>query len=240
MTTFDRQLQLLGGFRMVGDGCTLVVPETAAKLLALLAINNRPLPRLRVAGMFWPELSEGRAAANLRTTVWRLPDPSRTFLTTTATTIALADSVIVDLQMARDVVRALLDTDEPREPTRLQVELLSRPLLPEWNDDWLVFERERLRQLHIHALERLGRALLDSGDALSAVDVGLTVVSTEPLRESAHVLLVCAYLACGNRGEARRCYERYRNLVRHELGLEPAFDLPDTSRRIPTRVGTER
>jgi len=99
MTTANHQLQLLGGFRMVNEGCTLAVPVTAAKLLAMLALHERPIPRSRVAGEFWPELSERRAASNLRTTVWRLPNVSRKFLTTTGTTIATADAVEVDLQI---------------------------------------------------------------------------------------------------------------------------------------------
>jgi DNA-binding SARP family transcriptional activator len=227
MTMANPQLQLLGGFRMVHDGCTLVVPVTGAKLLARLALHEHPLPRSRIAGEFWPELSERRAAANLRTTVWRLPKVSRAFLMTTGTTIALADSVEVDLRVARGVVRDLLDRGEPQEPSRVQVELLSRPLLPEWDEDWLLFERERVRQLHIHALERLGQSFLEAGDPLSAVDVGITVLVAEPLRETAHVLVMNAYLASGNRADARRCYDRYRDLLRRELNLEPALDWPD-------------
>jgi DNA-binding SARP family transcriptional activator len=227
MTMASPQLQLLGGFRMVNEGCILAVPVTAAKLVARLALHEHPLPRSRIAGEFWPEVPQRRAAANLRTTVWRLPKVSKAFLTTAGTTIALADSVEVDLRVARGVVRNLLDRREPQEPGRVQVELLSRPLLPEWDEDWLVFERERVRQLHIHALERLGQSFLEAGDPLSAVDVGITVLVTEPLRETAHVLVMNAYLASGNRADARRCYDRYRDLLRRELDLEPALDWAD-------------
>jgi len=226
MTRASHQLQVLGGFRLVSDGCTLAVPVTAAKLLAMLAIHERPLPRSRVAGEFWPQLPQRRAAANLRTTMWRLANLPGTFLTTTGATLALADAVEVDLQVARGLVRGLLDAHEPQEPCRDTVELLSRPLLPEWDEDWLMFERERVRQLHIHALERLGQAFLDTGDPLSAVDVGIAVVGIEPLRESAHVLLMSAYLASGNRADARRCYDRYRDLLRRELNLDPLMDWP--------------
>jgi DNA-binding SARP family transcriptional activator len=221
------QLYLLGGFGLVDEGRTLTIPVTAAKLLAILALHGRPLPRSRIAGEFWPELPKRRAAANLRNTMWRLPEKSRAFLTTTGTTIGIADSVEVDLQVARSVVRNLLDCAEPQGPRRALVELLSRPLLPEWDDDWLVFERERIRQLHIHALERLGRSFLEAGDPLSAVDVGTTVLAAEPLRETAHVLVVTAYLASGNRADARRCYDRYRDLLRRELDVEPALDWAD-------------
>ena len=57
--------------------------------------------------------------------------------------------------------------------------------------------------------------------------MGITVLVAEPLRETAHVLVMNAYLASGNRADARRCYDRYRDLLRRELNLEPALDWPD-------------
>jgi len=235
MTAPDSHLELLGGFRLVSGGNTLAVPETAAKLLALLAINERPLSRSRIAGEFWPELSEPRAFANLRATVWRLPTASRRFLYTTGTTMSVADYLQVDLHLARTVVRDLVEGARLGEPYSAHVELLSRPLLPEWDDDWLAFEQERTRQLHIHALESLGRHFLNTGDAFSAVDVGIAVVGAEPLRESGHVLLMSAHLANGNRADARHCFIRYRDLMRHELNLEPVINWAELVAATPSR-----
>jgi DNA-binding SARP family transcriptional activator len=224
MTSAAAHLQLLGGFRMISAGVTLPVPVTAAKLIALLAISDRPMVRSRVAGEFWPEFPEDRALANLRSTIWRLPVPARRFLDVTGTTVGLAGWVAVDLREARSAVRAWLDGDRAATPDPRLVELLSRPLLPEWDDDWLAFERERTRQFHIHALESLGHSLLDRGDPLSAVDVALTLVCAERLRESAHVLLMRAQLASGNRADAWQSFERYRALMGQEFDLDPAVE----------------
>jgi DNA-binding SARP family transcriptional activator len=227
MTAARPHLQLLGGFRLRQDGHAVAIPETVAKLLALLALQERPLTRSRVAGSLWPEQAEARAFANLRALVWRLPPESRSVVRAAGTTLAIEDNVDVDVQQARDVVRDLLDATVAPAPSQTNVDLLSRPLLPEWDADWLTFERERTRQLHIHALETWGHALLASGDALSAVDVSLSVVGEEPLRESAHLLLVDAYLACGNRADAHRTFERYRDVLHRELHLEPVVRWTD-------------
>ena len=242
MGTSDARLQLLGGFRLLSDSTPVAVPETAAKLLALLAIQEWPLTRSRIAGEFWPEKSEGRASANLRSTVWRVTSSTRHFLTHNGSTMAIAEFVEVDVHEARDVVRDLLHGEGPRGASSVEVDMLSRPLLPEWDDDWLTYERERTRQLHIHALESLGHTLLASGDALGAVDLSIRVVGMEPLRESAHVLLMSAYLACGNRADARRSHDRYRELMRDELGLDPAVDwdelMASSTVRPPARTAT--
>ena len=224
MATTDTRLQLLGGFRLLSDGTPVVVPTAAAKLFALLAIHERPLSRSRIAGEFWPDFSEGRAYGNLRTMMWRLPASTRELLSTTGSAMALAEFVEVDVRQARVLVRDMLHGGGPRDASSAEVDLLSRPLLPEWEDDWLTYERERTRQLHIHALESLGHSLRASGDALGAVDVSICVLGMEPLRESVHALLVSAHLAAGNRADARRSHRRYCDLMRDELGLEPALD----------------
>jgi hypothetical protein len=56
-------------------------------------------------------------------------------------------------------------------------------LLPGWYDDWVMFERERLRQLQLHALETMAHRLAKEHRYADAVDVALAAVRLEPLRE---------------------------------------------------------
>jgi len=235
MATPQLQLHVLGGFRILSDGGTVTVPVTAAKLMAFLAVNDRPMSRSQVAGTVWPALAERQASANLRSIVWRLPAAAHPIVVSTGKTLSLADSLDVDLHRAGGLVRRILDHTEPLSlldsvdeiASVNPVALLCCPLLPEWDDDWLVFERERIRQRHIHALERLAESLLAAGDPRSAVDVSIAVIGAEPLRESSHLLAIQAHLAAGNRLDARRCYQRYCDLLWHELGVEPSVRWTD-------------
>lgn len=95
-------------------------------------------------------------------------------------------------------------------------------LLPGWYDEWVIFERERIRQRMLHALEVLSRTLLRAGRYGEAIDAAMDAVAVEPLRESAHRVLAEAHLAEGNFVEARRAYVRYRDIARRELGVEPS------------------
>jgi DNA-binding SARP family transcriptional activator len=94
-------------------------------------------------------------------------------------------------------------------------------LLPGWYDDWVIFERERIRQRLLHALEALSQRLVAAGRWADAVEAAISAVSADPLRESANRVLIEAHLAEGNLVEAHRAYERYRDTVRRELGVEP-------------------
>jgi DNA-binding SARP family transcriptional activator len=98
---------------------------------------------------------------------------------------------------------------------------LAADLLPGWYDDWVISAREQVRQLRLRLLEQLCEQLTDAGRFMEAIEVGLTAVADEPLRESAQRAVVRAHLAEGNWSEALRQYEIYRALLDDVLGLEP-------------------
>jgi DNA-binding SARP family transcriptional activator len=50
-------------------------------------------------------------------------------------------------------------------------------------------------------------------------------VDIEPLRESAHKAVIQIHLHEGNRIEAIRQFRLYRNLLQHELGIEPSDEI---------------
>ncbi len=104
-------------------------------------------------------------------------------------------------------------------------------------EDWVLRERERLRQLRLHALEELGLHLLLRERFGEAVDVALRALAAEPLRESANRLLIRIHLAEGNRIEARRHYDRYAELLLTELGELPGDAVTGLLPRASARPG---
>ena len=85
-------------------------------------------------------------------------------------------------------------------------QFLSEDLLPGWSDEWLVVERERYRQLRLHALDKLCLLHAEAGRFALAIIAGLASVSSDPTRESAHRALMRAHLLEGNPSEAVRQY----------------------------------
>ena len=57
----------------------------------------------------------------------------------------------------------------PRRRNRERSQL-DGDLLPDWYDDWLMIERERLRQLRVHALEQLAERAMREGRYGHAID----------------------------------------------------------------------
>jgi DNA-binding SARP family transcriptional activator len=227
------RLSLIGGFELVQNGHVVDVPHVGRRLLVFLALQERPAPRSMVAGTLWPDTTDTRAGASLRSTLWRLSQLDGRLVDTGTQRLALGPTVSVDLEQATLKCRWLMDRSSVVPEALLTTDSIDADLLPEWDEDWLRKAQMAFRQQRLRALEALSQRLMEAGRHWEAVDVGLEAVAAEPLRESAHRTLVLAHLSDGNWAEAMRQYQAYRGLLWAELGVEPtpAFEELLTPRR---------
>jgi DNA-binding SARP family transcriptional activator len=220
-------LNLLDGFELHCDGQVVHLPMSSQRLLCYLALHDRPLLRVHVAGMLWPDATEDHARGNLRSALWRLNRADLTLVHATSSHLRLASNVVLDVRETTMLARCVLDHSLDVRDLDPTAATLGGELLPDWYDDWVVLERERFRQLRLHALEALCERLTKAGRFGQAAEAGLAAVAGEPLRESAHRVLIKLYLAEGNRREAVRQYRLCADLVREELGMEPSMQFED-------------
>jgi DNA-binding SARP family transcriptional activator len=157
------ELVMLDGFELLVDGYAVPLTPNSQRLLAFLALNDRPLSRSFVAGCLWLEASDGRAGANLRSALWRLRQASAGVVQVTGDRLAVAESVRVDVREAVAHARRVVGDPEVPSAGDLDGAELLGELLPDWYDDWVLVERERLRQLRVHALEHICRRLTALG-----------------------------------------------------------------------------
>lgn len=216
---------LQGGFSVVCDDGPLPIPHSSRRLVAVLALHERPLARHTVAAILWDEAPSDRAAAALRTALWRLrSSPARALVSARGHDLALREEAIVDFQAtahrARDIIAGGAHMANPDDVALLRD---AGDLLPDWYDDWAIVERERFREMRVRALERLCRDLSAAGRYGDATQAGLAAVSADPLDESVHQALIAAHLAEGNQADALRQYELLRELLRRNLDEEPSF-----------------
>jgi DNA-binding SARP family transcriptional activator len=229
-------VRLLRGFSLLVDCEPVDISWSGQRLTALLALHGRPLTRSFVAGALWPDTTDVRASANLRSSLWRVQRLCRHVIKASVQQLKLGSHVVVDVHEAETRAHQLLERgrscgDALTAAIRSD---LSHDLLPDWyDDDWVIVERERYHQLRLYALEAMCERLTSTGRYGEAVDAGLAAVRAGPLRESAHEVLIKAHLATGNRCEAISQYDRFRHLLVSELGLEPS---PALRRLLPLEL----
>ncbi len=216
----DAQLDLLGGFRLRCRGAPVTAPSSAQRLLALLALRERSVSRSYVAGTLWLDSSERHATGSLRSALWRVRQADPALVEVDGNRLGLGAGVAVDV---RGMMAASRQVGQRGGPVAgVDERLFAHDLLPDWYDDWVLLERERLRQVRLIALEQLADRLIDGGDYPGAVRAGMAAVHCELLRESSHRVLIRAHVAEGNYGEALRQYHLYARLLGDELGLRPS------------------
>ena len=214
---------LLGGPYVVVDGHRSDVPEGCQRLLAFLAMNGGRVLRRRAAGLLWPEVEEERAAGNLRSVLWRLRASGPDVVESDKSAVWLHPAAYTDVASVHDWAARLVGghpSPDDLHTAWWHPEVVD--LLPGWDDEWLVFARERLRQQVLHALECLSVLLVREQRYADGIEAALLAVEIEPLRESAQRRLIEAHLAEGNAAEAHRALRSYGGLLRRDLGIGPS------------------
>jgi len=230
-------LTLLHRWRLSRRGRPLQVAKPAQRLIALVALAGSHEPRY-LAGHLWPESSESQAQANLRSTLSRLLSGGTPIVHRDQGLLALHDGLAVDVHQFRRAADAVIGSPDTAPSDCAVAQLIQAgELLTGWYDDWVLTWRERLRQVRMHALEVAATQLAQAGRYSQALEAGLVCVDIEPLRESAHRVVMEVHLREGNTLEAVRQFRHYRELVRTELGVEPSPKMAQLLRACPSTAG---
>jgi DNA-binding SARP family transcriptional activator len=219
---------LLGSFRIETDEGPLItaLPRRCVSLLGYVLLH-RPerIYRERLAAALWPDVGDTEARGKLRRHLYLIgqavPQAKRDdwFISDT-TTIGWNPAVVAttDIELLREAVRA--------ERWETAVRHYRGELLTECDDEWLIDERERFRDLHVTSLERLALAERAAGSFTAAIAAARELLRLEPWREAVVRVLMEARYAIGDRAGALADYERFSARLRDDLDVEP---MPETT-----------
>src|SRR5512142_1707610 len=92
----DMELHLFGGFDLRAGGRSVELSPGAQRLIGFLALHGRPARRPYVSGRLWPDATESRAAACLRSALCRLRVAEVAPVVAGAGRLWLAPAMVVD------------------------------------------------------------------------------------------------------------------------------------------------
>lgn len=218
------ELFLLGRPQVFLDGQAVedFVSEKALALLCYLAARKRNIPRHSLAGLLWGGMPEERARANLRMALYNLQQLLPGYLAITRLEAGL------DRQRAcwLDIEAFTLQAARVAELYRGDfLEGLSLNDAPEF-DEWLLVERERLRQLALGLLNELASQQTAQGAYNEAAGTLRRSLALDAWQEDVYRQLMLALARSGDTTAALAQYATCRRVLAEELGLEP---MPETS-----------
>lgn len=242
MTTAQTTLHLtlLGGFRAaledsaVHPAHTQPITDFASTktqaLLAYLACTRQRHTRDALAAMLWGETDDEAAKTSLRQSLANLKKLAGSHL------LIERDAVEFDANAPFSLDVHDFERGARGDPTaqRGAMALYKGDLLkglgvknaPEF-EEWLVVERERLRQLAANTLRQLATADAQAGDVASAIAHLHALVALDPLDEPAHRQLILLLARSGQRAAALAQFETCKRTLDKELGVPPE---PETER----------
>jgi DNA-binding SARP family transcriptional activator/predicted ATPase len=231
-TSTTLRVRLLGDFRLrCGNEPAAVVSSPRLQSLLAYLVLHRDAPQLRqyLAFLFWPDSIEAQARNNLRQLVHELrhvlPAVGR-LLSTDARAIGWRPDVTFHLDVAEfenglAVAGGAEREGEQRAALERAVRLYRGDLLPTCYDEWIVPERERLRQRYRQALVRLIDCLETKRDYSAAIGYAQRLLHHDPIDEEAYRRLMVLLALTQDRTGALRIYQRCVATLRRELGVEP-------------------
>ena len=223
-------LRMLGSIGLIrSDGTDVDALLRQPKSVALLAYLAVPRPgtwhrRDLLLATFWPELSQPRARAALRSALHLLrrhlePDTIRT---------RGDDEVSLDPDRITSDVAALLDAVAGRARSEALANY-GGALLPGLYVDgtpeferWLETERAHLADLAVKTANSLVDERAQAGDFAAATDAARRAAELSPDDERVVRRLITLLGRIGDRAQALALFERFRTRLAAEFGAEPS------------------
>src|SRR5256714_13242402 len=94
-------------------------------------------------------------------------------------------------------------------------------LRPGCYDEWILPERERLRQRHVQALEQLLRLFEGQGDTVTAIRYTQRLLGLNPLSEDLYRRLMRLFALNNDRASALHVYHTCVTTLQREMGVDP-------------------
>ncbi len=227
-------------------------------LLFYLACQPEPVSRGQVLLLFWPDLDEHSARANLRDHLGKLranlPDPDMVKASLNSISVDL-EKVDVDLLEFTSLVRSIgripwqIPSEQPlpdqiyhsmvkainlwRLPNLLQG--FNLPGSNQWFD-WVNKTEQNLLGIRNNFIQRIVSHAEASGDYMAVVNWIRLALDGDPYNEDLHRKLIESLLLSGNRAEAIKHGNQVRQLFQKDLGEQPSIELQDYIQSIKKEI----
>ncbi len=243
------RVALLGPVRVVARGEDVTDRIRARPLSLLKALAGRHpsgLPRDVLAEILWPKsdppaayVSLKVATHNLRRSLGSEARDEHDWIRAHGGIYRLSEDVWVDsVEFERQIAAgkeadAVRDVRTAQRHYRAALSLYRGDYLEDdIYDDWALLTRERLRDLHLHALGRLAATAAAEHDYLPAIEYAHEIITNDPCREDIYQILLLAHGALGQFSRVDAWYAVARQTVERELGRELGQKTIDIYRRL--------
>jgi len=236
---FSLRIHLFGKFSVeYSDGLGVLGSPKVQELLSYLLIHrNRPRPREALAAVLWGDTSTDKSRKYLRQALWHLQTALRSHNPAEADQLLLVEdhwvqlntksAIWLDVAVLENAFIALKDKPgwrmdaKEKDVAQAAVEVYQGELLEGSYQDWCLFERERLQNMHLAMLFKL-MSYCEANNEYEAGELyGFRILNYDRASERTHRRLMRLQYLSGDRTAALRQYERCVVALDQDLGVKP-------------------
>ena len=225
--------------------------KTAALLAYLAYFKQRSSPRDVLIELFWPDSTLDAARSNLSVALSALRRqleepgvPTGAILIADHAQVHLnPDAYTSDVEETGQFANAAqVESDADKRLTKqiAAVDLYKGDLLPGFYEDWVVTERDRLRDGYLSTLKDVVITCAKTRQYERAIEYSHRMVRADPIREGTYLNLMRLYLAVGRPEDAVYQYEALETHLRKELQTVPSAQLREVAEKIRQAVPFHR
>jgi DNA-binding SARP family transcriptional activator len=227
------QVSVLGEQVITDDGTSVRIRSSRAVALVafLVAHAGSPQARQRIAGLFWPDSTDGQALTNLRRELHQLRqvfgnEPSLVVtsrdLCWRDTETCRVDMRVFDVERKAALAAAANDDGEGVLVHAARAIAQYRgDLLPGLYDDWLLDARSELERHCVDLCDLVSQVRARRGDLSGAADFVRRRIQLQPLEEVGYRVLMQLQTELGDRAGAVSTYHHCASVLERELGVAP-------------------
>ncbi|MDR2985681.1 MAG: AAA family ATPase, partial [Nocardiopsaceae bacterium] len=211
-------------------------------LIAFLAVHaGSPQTRQRIAGLFWPESSDGQALTNLRRELHNLRQimGDEQSLVVSPRDLCWRDSPtcrvdlrVFDSERTAALAAAARDTSEVLAHGDAALASYRGEFLPGSYEDWVLDIRSELERQCADLCDLIGQTRAGRGDLAGAAAAARRRIQLQPFEEVGYRTLMGLQADLGDRAGALSTYHHCASVLERELGVVPDHATQDLLARL--------
>ncbi len=224
-------IHTLGSTRVSYNGKVLVLSDWQTREtrdLFFFFVRATPMTKEEIAAVFWPDISPSRLKLRFKTNMYRLRHAvgqNTILFDNERYRFNSSIDYECDLETFETLIQKAETADTQQETIELlqsAVTLVEGPYLADIDADWVLPERTRIDTLYQSALLRLSELYLLVNQTNRALETSQAALQSDPLLEEAYRIRMRAYFARRNKTAVVREYQRCKEALNEELGIEPS------------------
>ena len=205
-----------------------VKPKQLLSLLIATMLTDARLNREKIGSLLWPELSTEKMINNFHVCLHQLKSIiGKDYIKHTKGLYKLENVWIDVYEFKRLLDEAEISFQEGKihlAELRLKeaMEFYQGDLLEDIYDPWVEEVRNIYAVMYRNCLLMLGRIYFKKLKFDNAIQIGKTILASDPFDEEGHRFLMRAHLACGEKAKAINQYKKCVELFKRELNCLPS------------------